>query len=151
MDKITARLVCVGNICTQWSYLEYLASNIVQHFLQVDDAKFAILLASADLQRKIQIAISLAKLLIAEDKLTTALLDVGKQLNDLAADRNLAVHGVYFSKPNDELVIVKAYRGKYEGNPEHVTVERLRQIGAQIEKASALLAPEMTRLGIKTS
>ena len=149
MTPTEARLLIVGNVCVQWSYLEYLLGNIVPFLLKIGDEQSEILLRHSDIIRKAQFAKDLADSTNADSELTSCLIKIAKAIPELSSERNLVVHGVYFSKDGADLVIAQAYRGKYVGSPQSMGIDRMLKLGNDIAALSTQIRLPMERLGIR--
>lgn len=143
------RLVQIGNICNQWSYLEYLFSNVIWWLLKIDRETGMIVTGGMDILPRANMAINLAKHLKADSKLINALSEARKSIqNDLGDKRNTAVHGVYFRTPNDETK-VEMHRGKGAFEKQDFSNEQLRDVGRNIQAVHKKLVPVLLSLGIK--
>ncbi len=150
MTPQQTQLLNVGNVCTQWSYLEYLLGNAISFLLKANDTHSEIILRDTDIFRKARIASELAESVKTDSELQKCLDDILKEIPNLSSERNLIVHGVYFSKKTDHSVIARAYRGKYAGSPQLMPTTRTEKLGADILALSLRLISPMERLGIKT-
>jgi len=138
-----------GAICSLWSYLEYLLSNIIWSLLSLDKEIGNIITGGRDILPKINMAIALANHLDADRELRRALVDVRKQLQSgLQDERNAAVHGVYSSNETAIRPRRETHRGKGSGQAKDVDVTELEAVVRDIKKAIDTLLPSCERLGI---
>lgn len=138
-----------GIICSLWSYLEYILSNIIWNLLSLDKEIGNIVTGGRDILPKINMAIALADRLNADRELRCALVDVRKQLQSgLQDQRNAAVHGVYSSNETALKPRRETHRGKGSGQAKDVDVAELEAVVRDIQKAIDTLLPSCERLGI---
>lgn len=145
----TARLISVGNICTQWAYLEYLVANTIWWLLKVDRPTGMILTGGLDMIPRINMAINLARHLKADRRILEALEATRKAVQGGLADRrNIAVHGVFSSRDGSPIVTVEVHRGKGDRKRTPLPDEELSNIGKDISSTIDGLLASMKPLGI---
>lgn len=139
--EIAARLQAVGNICTQWAYLEYLFANVIWWLLKIDKETGIIITGGLDIRPRAGMAINLARHLKADRRLIEALTKARDEIGSLSDRRNRAVHGVSFSREGDETVMVEVHRGKGSRKAEPLATNELFAIGSEISVvATGLIA-----------
>lgn len=128
------RLSQVGNICTQWAWIEYQFALVIWSVLSLDEATGKIVSGGLDMLPRANMAINLANHLNAPRKLTSDLTAARAAIQkDLSGRRNRAVHGVTFTSPNhpgSHLVEVHRGEGGRERNP--LTDDDLKALGAEL-------------------
>jgi hypothetical protein len=94
------RLTQIGNICAQWSELEYLFATTIWVLLKLDMDTGKIVTGGLDMLPRANMAINLARHRQAPKEILDALLTARKAIQDgLDIRRNRAVHGVQFLGP----------------------------------------------------
>lgn len=149
VTQYNERAKIVGVISFQWSYLEYLVSNVVWHLLGVDKDKGMIVTGPLDIKPELAMAMELAEYCSASDELKTALKDLSKDLDSgdgLSSRRNLIVHGIYSSRPGDPTVMVEAHKSKKRRQRTELTLEYLREtlekLNARVDCVAKVLESE---------
>ena len=116
---LSDRNLQIGNICFQWSHLEFLLAHTIQHLLKVDSGTNDILTGGLDILPRCSMALALAHHLDAPKALINAIKAVRNDLQDgkkLQSRRNKAIHGQRTLNPlNPTEEIIKISRGKGKG------------------------------------
>ena len=145
----SGRLMSVGNISTQWAYLEYLVANTIWWLLKVDKPTGMILTGGLDMIPRINMAINLARHLKADRRILEALEVTRKSIQGGLADRrNIAVHGVFSSSDGSPIVTVEVHRGKGDRKRIPLSDEELIKTGKDISSTIDVLLAAMKPLGI---
>ena len=149
VTQYNERAKIVGVISFQWSYLEYLVSNVVWHLLGVDKDKGMIVTGPLDIKPELGMAMELAEYCSSSDELKAALKDLSKDLDSqdgLSSRRNLIVHGIYSSRPRDPKVMVEAHKSKNRRQRRELTLDYLREtlekLNARIDRVTKILESE---------
>src|SRR5689334_13504090 len=114
MDDTSNRNQQIGNICVQWSSLEYILVQIIWLMAGVQEEVGKILTAHLDMKQRANMAFALAHQTNASYRLkkaTKAVVDA-LQKGDLISRRNQAVHGVHFTIDEPGAVGIEMHRGK---------------------------------------
>lgn len=154
MPDTTKILSATGNVCHQWSYLEYLISKAIWHILGLERDTGIIVTGGMDILSRVNMAIALAKHTRANKKLIEVLEETrvkiqGKRKTDgLMYRRNLIVHGVYSSRDNDPIILVETHRGAGDRKRNPISVAFVAQTGTDIFVASRSLIFVFEPLGI---
>lgn len=131
-----ARLI--GIISFQWAYLEYLVSNVVWHLLGIEKEKGVIVTGHLDIKPELAVAMELADYSGSSSELKGALKQLSKNLDSaegLASRRNLIVHGIYSSRPQDPTVMIEAHKSKRRRQRQPMTLEYLQETLANMNAA----------------
>lgn len=135
------RLTQVGNICAQWSNLEYQFAHVIWVLLALDMDTGAIVTGGLDMLPRANMAINLARHLQAPRELITALEKARKQIQDgLDVRRNRAVHGVQFYHEGGDDLYVEVHRGKGGRGRKLLPDQELADLGREIHNVSFELA-----------
>jgi len=109
------RIAQIGNICAQWSTLEYHAAMAIWNLAGIDDMEIGkILTASLDLKQRVNMAFALAHTVNAPFAFKKAIksLQTALQNENLIHLRNQAVHGIHFTVDEPAAIGVEMHRGK---------------------------------------
>jgi hypothetical protein len=151
MDHQTNRLVQIGNICQQWSFLEYLYALTIWQLLGIDQETGKFVTGGTDIQPRMKLAVNLSKHLNAPKRLTKALEMARDSLRDAKLDerRNKAIHGVRFIGARSEAAsLIEVHRGR-GGRIRHEQKDaELAAIGKDLNVISSQLLSELTAVGI---
>lgn len=147
-------LTATGNVCHQWSYLEYLLSKAIWHLLGLDKKTGMIVTGGMDILPRVNMAIALATHLKANPSLLQALKDTrtaiqGRRKTDgLQYQRNRIVHGVYSSNKEAMEPSVETHRGAGSRQREPINLAEIQQAGTDIHAEAFKLAAVFKPLGI---
>lgn len=109
------RIAQIGNICAQWSSLEYHAAMAIWNLADIHDMEVGkILTASLDLKQRVGMAFALAHTVNAPFTFKKAIksLQTALRNEDLIELRNQAVHGIHFTVDEPAAIGVEMHRGK---------------------------------------
>lgn len=144
-----AILSAIGNICRQWSYLEYLFSIVIWRLLNLDRDTGVIVTGGLDIIPRANMAINLSQHLKADRQLLNVMIAARKSIqDDLSAPRNRAVHGVYSLNSTQPEMFVEVHRGKGGRDKQPIRSESLRSLAAEITAVSTDLREAMAAAGI---
>ena len=145
----SARLTLVGNICTQWSHIEYQIATVIWWLLKLDRDTGMIVTGGLDMLPRMNMAINLCRHLKADAKLDSALLATRKAIQDgLDGERNRAVHGVWFDLRGDGAHGVEVHRGKGGRQRHYVSGDELLGTGTALNTVSSALSVVLDEVGI---
>jgi hypothetical protein len=148
-DESLQMLIGVGNICTQWAFLEFQFSLAIWRLLKVDEATGKIVTGGLDMLPRAGMAIVLARHFQADRALTTALVEARKTIQaGLDVRRNEAVHGVFKSRVGGSDVVVEVHRGKGDRKPKPITAADLTSLGTEIAQVWRALHEVLVAQGI---
>jgi hypothetical protein len=145
------RLLEVGIICTQWSYLEYLLANAIWWLLTLDKSTSTIVTGGLDINSRISMALGLAKHLDKSQELTSLLENTKKDLSGakkLIVRRNRAVHDIFSSRPSDSVVMIEMHREKTKRNREPYPLSELMSLRNDLTDLTKRLIVIFEKIGI---
>jgi hypothetical protein len=150
MTQVPAMLSAVGNICTQWAYLELLLARCIWYFLNLDKDVGIVITGKFDLPMRIQIAIEIGEAVDLDKNLvkTSKSVKLKFESKKIRERRNTAVHGIYASSPNDNIITVEMHRGKSAGIAKTTDARSLMEIGNDIREIGQELIAAMAKLSI---
>lgn len=141
MDNATNRYVQIGNVCAQWSSLEYMLAVGIWLMIDVDEDIGKIVTGNLDAKQRATMAKALAWKLNAPFAFKTAIREVLDQMrSDLIDRRNEAVHGIHFGDESSTTISIELHRGKGGRDPRELTNESLAELGRAIHSAAAKMA-----------
>ena len=147
-----ARLSAIGNICAQWSFLEYLYALTIWQLLHIDHETGKIVTGGTDMHVRARLAINLAKHLNASKSITKALEAARDSVKAAKLDerRNKAVHGVRFagSTGGPDSVLIEVHRGAGGRQRHEQTNLELSAIGKEIKAISDQFLAALKESGI---
>ena len=153
---IENRLFYIGNICAQWSSLEYQFAKAIWHLLGIDDETGKIVTGGTDMIPRIRLAVNLARHLNAPLAICRALEGARDKL--LAANlderRNRAVHGIRFAMDGDDdlrVVEIEVHRGKGGRHRQQETTLELYDVGSELSVIVNDLREALTQEGLFAS
>ena len=135
MDDTTNRNVQIGNICVQWSCLEYQVAVAIWNLAGIYDPEIGkVMTASLDLKGRVIMAFKLAHITNAPVpfKMAIKTLQSALQSEDLYHRRNQAVHGIHFEIEQPGAVGVEMHRGPGGRDQRIQTDKELNQLGQRI-------------------
>ena len=109
------RIAQIGNICVQWSAIEYHAAIAIWNLAGINDQEIGkILTASLDLKQRVNMAFALAHQVNAPKEFKAAIKSLQTAIYDenLIHLRNQAVHGIHFPVDEPEAIGIEMHRGK---------------------------------------
>jgi hypothetical protein len=113
MDAQTNRNMQIGNVCIQWSGLEYTLAASIWMMIGVGEEVGKIITASLDAKNRAKMLFALAHVYNAPVSYKNAIKKVIKSLQDGLMDRrNVAVHGVHFTSDEPNSVGLEMHRGR---------------------------------------
>ncbi len=128
-------MCAIGNVCGQWSNIEYQVAHIIWFMLDLNMDVGKIITGGLDMQPRLNVAILLARQLGAPRYVIKGLTDARKAIQDgLDIERNRAVHGVSFPSDNLLVQMVEVHRGKGPRTPQEVPVAQLNRLGDDLAK-----------------
>lgn len=132
-SEVRDHLVKIGNICWQWSMLEFSVAGLIWRLLGIDPDTGKIVTGGLDMIPRLNMAINLARHMKAPRYVTDELAKVRKAIQDgLDAERNRAVHGVNFPPNSAGEFLVEMHRGKGPKTPVAVTTAELDNLGKRL-------------------
>ena len=135
MDAQTNRIAQIGNVCVQWSNLEYVLATAIWLIIGVNEEAGKILTASLDAKNRAKMLYSLAHVYNAPVSYKNAVKRVMKALQDGLMDRrNVAVHGVHFPSTQNDSVGIEMHRGKGGRNQRTIPNSEFASLGNDITK-----------------
>lgn len=130
------RMTQMGNICIQWSALEYHTAVAIWNLVGILDMEVGkVLTANLDLNQRIGMAFTLAHITNApmHFKIAIKALQTALQDEDLIHRRNQAVHGIHFrAEPGS--VEIEMHRGKGGRAPRIQRDIDLSQLGRRLNE-----------------
>ncbi len=145
------RAKLTGYICTQYSYFDYLISNVIWHVLKVDKPTGIIVTGGMDIRPKIEMAISLLNHFEIENEIRFALQKFknnASKENGFISKRNKIVHGIFSSSEGDPAVMVEVHRKKSQRDRHEMKVEYIQQCHDEILAANNELISLLKQSGI---
>lgn len=148
MNQIQYRLIFIGNVCTQWSFLEYQFALAIWGMLGVDDRLGKIITGGLDILPRATMAINICRHLNFDRDLEQVLVEARKTIqSDLQDRRNKVVHGVGFSSKNAEggIVEIEMHRGKGSWRREILPESEIGSLGDEISQLAMKVHKELVR------
>jgi hypothetical protein len=147
------RSLQIGNICVQWSHLEYELALAIWLMLRLHDDIGKIVTASLDAKQRATMAFALAEKTKAprsyRDVMKSALSDIRR---DLLHRRNEAVHAVHFLPYTSDTAKVEMHRGRGGREPRPLRDADLAelgqlicQLGLNVAKANVSFASDIVK------
>ncbi len=146
---VNSYLRATGNVCHQWSYLEYLLSQLIWHLLKLDKAIGIIVTGEIEITAKAKMALKLSKELLTHNDLISILVLISK-LQTLAEKRNRVVHGSFSSHPDSVYAAVELHRGKNAGIREQISINDIDSVAEEINILTMSFAVVLEKYGIST-
>ncbi len=135
MDSETNRIAQIGNVCVQWSNLEYALANAIWMMIGVTQEPGKILTASLDAKNRAKMLYSLAHVYNVPVSYRNAIKRVVSALqDDLMNRRNIAVHGIHFPSQEPNSVGIEMHRGKGGRNQRTIPNSEFEALGNDIVK-----------------
>lgn len=132
------RLLRIGAVCAQWSYLEYVILRTMRKLLDLEEETAKILFGGLDIRPRIAMAIELARHLKAPTVVIETLVTTRAAVDGgLLKRRNRAIHGVQFLYSDGDL-FVEVHRGKDRARRE-LSVTELQSLACEILQVSTNL------------
>ncbi|MFM5465820.1 hypothetical protein [Aeromonas simiae] len=151
IHNMELRAKLTGYICTQYSYFDYLVSNVIWHILKIDKPVGMIVTGAMDIRPKIEMAISLLEHHDIENEIRSTLQKFknnASKENGFISKRNKIVHGIFSSREGDSAVMVEAHRKKSHRERHEMDVEYIQQCYGEIVAANNELVPLLESRGI---
>lgn len=148
MVDMNSYLLQQGNVCTQWSYVEYLLSNAIWYMLNINRSAGVIVTGNLEITVKAKMAHDLSKELCLDEGLIDVLNKARKDIDRISPSRNRIVHGVFSSSPNVSIPKIEVHRGKEKGVRKDITVNEMLEVGNKISVVSKYLRKEFEKIGI---
>jgi hypothetical protein len=139
IHRIQERAKLTGLICTQYSYFDYLISNIIWDALGVEKEVGMIVTGSMDIRPKIEMAISLLDHINKNIEIRGLLQQFKNKASSSSgfiSKRNIIVHGIYSSREGDPKVMVEAHRKIAHRERREITIEFIKECHDSIIKAN---------------
>jgi hypothetical protein len=147
MDHSTNRYVQIGNICAQWSSLEYMFASGIWLMIGVDQEVGKIVTGNLDAKQRANMALALAWQVNAPVPYKKAVKEVLVEMRDnLIHRRNEAVHGIHFGDEAGDTISIEMHRGKGGRAPRPMRNQDLAELGKAINAASTKMANANTAL-----
>lgn len=129
------RMAYIGNICLQWSHVEYVVARSIWFILRLDDETGKIVTGGLDMMPRLNMAINLARHCKAPAVLANQLVKTRSAIQDkLDVRRNRAIHGVNTWYEGDATVSVEVHRGKGGRERQPLPEDDLYELGAAIHR-----------------
>lgn len=137
MDHATNRNVQIGNICQQWSSLEFGLACSIYLLAGLDPAIGSIILGQTDARQRATIAFALAERVNAPKEHKNAIKQTLEDIRrDLNRRRHRAVHGAAFGEQSSDTMEFMLYRGRSGEHSEKVSNDELAELGKAINLAA---------------
>lgn len=149
MDHSTNRNAQIGNICVQWSAIEYHVAIAIWNLAGVVDQEIGkVLTASLDLKGRVTMAFKLAHIVNAPVpfKIAIKTLQTALQGEDLYHRRNQAVHGIHFEIDQPGAVGIEMHRGPGGREQRIQTDKELNQLGKRLTELRNTFFAALTQL-----
>jgi len=142
-------LLAVGNICTQWAFLEYQLAIAIWSLLGLDEETGKIVTGGLDIMPRATMILSLTHGKKGDQTLSRAATKVLKELRGgLVTRRNEAVHGVYSSQRDGSEPMVEVHRGKGGRNPKPIGPDDLERLAQEISQSAQIMTAALDKLKI---
>jgi hypothetical protein len=149
MDHPINRYVQIGNICVQWSAIEYHVAIAIWNLAGVVDQEIGkVLTASLDLKGRVTMAFKLAHIVNAPVpfKIAIKALQTSLQSEDLYHRRNQAVHGIHFDIDQPGAIGIEMHRGPGGREQRVQTDMELSQLGKRLTALRDAFFAALTQL-----
>lgn len=153
IHRIQERAILTGLICTQYSYFDYLISNIIWNALGVEKEVGMIVTGGIDIRPKIEMSILLLDHFDNNSKIRDLLQQFknnASKPNGFISKRNIIVHGIYSSRERDPKVMVEAHRKIAHRVRREITIEYIKECHDSIVQANKDLVELMEAKNINT-
>ena len=144
-------LTLIGCVCTQYSFLDYLVSNVVWSLLRVEKDAGMIITGAMDIRPKIAVAIQLSEHYDKHGDIRTELRNIERNASKdtgFIPKRNLIIHGIFSSRDGDPTVMVEAHRKKSARTRATLTIEFVQETHDEIVSTSKRLVRLLERAEI---
>ena len=134
---ITNRLQQIGNICQQWSCLEYLLANAIWLLTGIHNPEVGkIVTANLDFKQRVSMVFALAHETNAPVPFKIAIKKLQDEVRngELIHKRNQAVHGIQFPADRPDAVEIEMHRGKGGRKPRIQLDADLNALGNDIAR-----------------
>jgi len=151
IHNMEQRAKLTGHICTQYSYFDYLISNVIWSVLGIEKDVGMIVTGSMDIKPKIEMAISLLDHLKVEQEIRPTLQKFknnSSKENGFISKRNKIIHGIFSSRDNDPTIMVEAHRKKSHRERHEIGLEYIQQCHDEIVGANHELIPLLEKSNI---
>jgi len=141
----------IGHMSFQYSYLDYLISNIVWSSLELKKDVGVIITGSLDIYPKLDMAISLLEELDNYPNLLSSLKSLKNRMqktNSFVTKRNLYIHGVFSSRDKDSIVMIESHRNKKNRKKKPIEQTDIQQTLNEILNEIKILIPLMKKENI---
>jgi len=142
-------LALVGKISLQWAYIDFLVGELLGGLKGVKGQARAQQIHPLDTLHKSEKARKLAKSSFTDHGERQKILGILKQVDELALDRNLVIHGmVIYAKPDNSTdPQIMIFRGKYRGTLKPFSKSLLEPLFDQLSELAAELMDVCLRHG----
>lgn len=131
------RQLLIGNICIQWSSLEYMLAAGIWTLVDVDEEVGKILTGNLDAKQRATMAHALAWQTNAPHDYKKVVKEVLTEMRDeLIHRRNEAVHGIHFDSGETSIAEIELHRGKGGRAPRELSNDSLAELGSRIRAAA---------------
>lgn len=140
----------IGNICIQWSHLEFLAAIAIWSMLRIDEKTGKIITGGLDLLPRLKMAHQLAVHLNAPMQARNSFKAAKQAVQHRLLDRrNLVIHGHRLSeKGNPWVETFEVHRGKNSGTKQPLSNSDIAQIGKDIAAVHKALHQALRESGL---
>jgi hypothetical protein len=139
--SVGERLTLIGNVCVQWSALEYQVAACIWMLLELDIETGKIVTGGLDMLPRLNMAINLARHLKAEKALIDCLVKARAEIQGgLDTKRNRAVHGVHTAVTIAGDALVEVHRGKGGRDATAFPLEELAGLSRSLNALTKSLA-----------
>lgn len=138
------RMMCIGWVCFQWSYLEYIVLSAIRKMLDLDYETGKIVIGGTDLRPRLKLACELAQHQ-RRPAVLEALKKAAKAVDDgLLKRRNQAIHGLMFLYTDGEME-VEVHRGRDKAR-RSLSRDQLARLSDDIRETSKALNDRLAPL-----
>ncbi|WP_227368316.1 hypothetical protein [Halomonas sp. M20] len=151
IHKIQKRAELIGHICFQYSFLDYLVSNVIWHILKLDVEAGKIVTGSLDIRPKLDMAVTLASHYGVLDEISAHIKTMKNRIegkNGAINKRNRLIHGVFASAPGDPVVVVESHRNKRHRQRIALAIDEIQSTLNEITQEATDLSELMEKHGI---
>lgn len=143
-------LANVGNLCSQWAFLEYCFSITIWHLLKLDKETGMIVTGGMDILPRVNMVLNLAQHLKADGKIVEAARVARRALqDDLINDRNKFVHGVFSSSKTIPGIDVEIHRGRGDRRRHPVTPDQVAATANRVHRVAFAYCDALEPLGLR--
>ncbi|WP_422139677.1 hypothetical protein [Endozoicomonas sp. ALC020] len=149
--NVKKRAELVGYICTQYSYFDYLISNVIWSQLSIEKDVGVMITGPMDIRPKIELAISLLDHYENSEKLRALLQrfkNNASSENGFISKRNKIIHGIMSSSDGLLTVMIELHRKKSQRERHEISLEYIQQCHDEILAANDELKNLMQPEGI---